>query len=269
MKGVRLKLAGFAIKDYSQSLLLSLELNAYSEYQPNFMLSVVRPPQQKEANYTSSQRNVVATPLSLEDATRLANHLKAPNEFPSLEIRNIFNSQVVIERINDGKNLYISSNHPTSGTRDITLSFDEAQFKALIDYLGYMVYNASLIKEIGRNVRMQMINLLRELGIDTLNPNNNQYRTTQWYDGRFERPAFQQRSNSSNMNNSTTISPLRNQESGMQRRSFTASQSSGIQEQDSTNRGLRSAQPTNVDPAIPPMPPMADIMGSLNQTFTK
>ena len=160
-------LSSFTCYDTQKELFLEFGLTTWTSYHPSLNICI-RP---KSGGY----RGATSAYLQVQYLNSLIANVTNPSATAMIQYggRNSNNSGTVGRSGNDFQIMN------QSGTVFVTL--EETQWNNLIQYLTLMYNYAPLIKEIGNCVRMHMIDLLRQVGVDQMDPSTNRYRTTMWY----------------------------------------------------------------------------------------
>ena len=169
-------MADYSVLDNNSQLVLESTLVSWQESQPQFNIAI-RP--KGQAGSTSWPKAQVFLPVYL--MPDLLANLTDPNSAGIVQTNDRLNGAGTIGRFNS--DFTITNN---SGTGRVTLN--EMQWKNTIAYFNQMYIESSVIKANGRCIRMHLINLLRELGLDDPDKNGGKFKTTQWYDYRFDSP---------------------------------------------------------------------------------
>ena len=165
-------MAGYSVTDFTNNLMLDMSLNAFTEFQPQLQIDIRNRPM-KGGGMQAPQASI---PVLVYQLPHLLANINNPMESAVLQINNNGNTGNVGRMAND----FVIVNN--NGTVKVTLN--DNQWSDTYNYVKQMYDNASLIKEIGRNVRMHIINVLREIGLD--NPVNGRFRATNFYDYRID-----------------------------------------------------------------------------------
>ena len=165
-------MAGYSVTDFNNNLMLEMNLNAFTEFQPQLQIDIKNRPM-KGAGMQSPQASIQILVYQLP---QLLANMSNPMDSAILQVNNNGNTGNVGRMAND----FVIVNN--NGTFKVTLN--DSQWSDTYNYVKQMYDNASLIKEIGRNVRMHIINVLREVGLD--NPVNGRFRATNFYDYRID-----------------------------------------------------------------------------------
>ena len=166
-------MADFSVFDNNSQMFLEITLVSWLENANQFNLSI-RPRGQKGIQSKAVAQAIVPLYLMNDLIANLSN----PNTSGVISTNDNLYGSGNVGRFN---NEFTITNNSGSGR----VSFNDAQWKILVDYFTHMSSKAQEIKAIGRNIRMHMINLFRELGIDQPNANG-YFKTTQNYDYRYD-----------------------------------------------------------------------------------
>ena len=232
-------MASYSVIDNNNNLVLEASLTAWTEYQPSLNISI------RPKNSANQQVRALASafiPVFL--VPKLVDNMKDPNSNGMVQCNNQFSGPTSIGRF--GNDFTISNNN---GSGKVIL--DEMQWRDTINYFSLMYENAQLIKEIGRIVRMQMINVLREIGLD-IPDQNGRWKSTPWYDYKLDQN--QNRNNNSNTNN---YSHNNNTIDGASYGNTTTGVNPG---------GMRVTQPSYPAPGQPNVPQMGTQPLGMNNT---
>lgn len=226
-------MADFSVFDNNSQMFLEITLVTWLENQNQFNLSI-RP---------KGQRGSIAKPMAqaivpLYLMNDLIANLSNPNTSGVISTNDNLYGSGSVGRFN---NEFTITNN--SGSARVT--FNDVQWKILIDYFINMSSKAQEIKAIGRNVRMHVINLLRELGIDQ--PIMDKYfKTTTTYDYRYDSPSRVSELNRNNGNGNSNYSQKKNPNSidGASYRNTSTGMSGG-----NDVRVNPATHPANINPA--------------------
>ena len=222
-------MASYSVIDNNSQLVLEASLTSWTEYQPSLNISI------RPKNSSNQQVRALASAfLPVFLVPKLVDNMKDPNTNGMVQCNNQFSGATSIGRF--GNDFTISNNN---GSGKVIL--DEIQWRDTINYFSLMYENAQLIKEIGRTVRMQVINILREIGLDTPDQNG-RFKTTPWYDYRLDQNP--NRNNNSNTNNYSRSSTSMDDASH-------GNMTTGV-----NPGGMRVTQPSYPVPGIPSVPQM-------------
>lgn len=230
-------MASYSVMDNNNQLVLEASLTSWTEYQPSLNISI------RPKNSLNQQSRALASafmPVYL--VPKLIDNMRDPNTNGMVQCNNQFSGPTSIGRF--GNDFTISNNN---GSGKVIL--DEMQWRDTINYFTLMYENAQLIKEIGRTVRMQVINILREIGLDTRDQNG-RWKTTPWYDYRMDQIA----NNNSNTNNYSHSSTSMD---GASHGNMTTGVNPG---------GMRVSQPSYPAPGVSSVPQMGTQPLGMNNT---
>lgn len=146
---------------------LEIDLEAWNEgFQPQLMFQI-------RSQMTPKPDANVSVPIYM--APTLINNIKDPMNVAQLQINTKFGSNLIGRKGNE-----FVLNTPRG---NISAPFTDQQYIDINNFIALMYNNASLVRCIAKNVRLQVMNVLRQVGIDT--ESNGRYRTTNYYDNNY------------------------------------------------------------------------------------
>ena len=169
-------MADYSVLDNGSNLVLEVTLVSWQEMQSQFNIAIRPKGQTGSASWPQAQ---VFLPMFL--VPDLLANLSDPNSAGLVQTNDRLSGAGTIGRFNS--DFTISNN---SGTGRVVLN--ESQWKNTIDCLNRLYLDNVVIKSIGRCFRMHLINIVRELGLDNPQANGGRFKTTQWYDYRYDSP---------------------------------------------------------------------------------
>ena len=157
-------MASFSVLNQNQGLYLDMMLNTWNEsFVPSFQILIRRA-------QTGKSESVCM--FGINRLPELINNVQDPVNFPQIKVTSK-NGEIVLGRYNNDFSIQGSYG---SGS----ISLVDYQWNDVLRYINMMYDYAPLIREISRNVRVQVINLFRQVGLDS--PENGRFKTTYWYD---------------------------------------------------------------------------------------
>ena len=166
-------MAAYSVMDNTNNMILEMSLQAFTEFQPQLQIDIKPRPQQGGGMV----QPVASAAVLVYQLPGLINNMTNPMDSAMLQINNRNSGTSNVGRM--GNDFIITNNN---GSFKVTLM--DSQWSDTYNYVKLMYENASLIKEIGRNVRMHVINVLREIGLDM--PVNGRFKATNFYDYRID-----------------------------------------------------------------------------------
>lgn len=164
-------MATFSISNWDQGKFLELHLIAWNEaYVPNLSIAI---------RGRSASKSEAMCLVPIYNINNLVQNLKDPATSAQLQMTNNSGGSTVVGRYGD--DFTIQNNF---GSSAVTLNAQ--QWADTIVYIEQTASRASFIREISKNVRMQVINVARQLGLDKVV--NGRFMTTQWYDNSMDDP---------------------------------------------------------------------------------
>ena len=152
---------------------LDMQLETWNDYSSNaLVLFAIRK--------RGVGKNLVAIKPSSSLIPEIVENIENPKETNSVEFRGESSSGKIGRSSSKPSSLIISNQYGT-----VEIVFDDKKFAEITDYLRLIYRNEFLIKDICRNVRMHVVNVLREVGMDPLP--EGRFATTGFYDNRMDK----------------------------------------------------------------------------------
>lgn len=173
----------FTCYDAQRELFLEFGLTTWTSYAPSLNVTI---------RGKRGGGNSVNAFLPINNFPQLLANINSPTTASQIQF-NYKNSSGSFGREND--NFTINS---SNGSAIVTLN--ETQWKDIQQYLNLMYMYAPMIREIGNCVRMHLIDVLTQVGLNPIDPNTNRTRATAWYGNTDNSNSNYQRNNNNYQN---------------------------------------------------------------------
>lgn len=164
-------MATFSISNFNSNTVLEFGMTTWNEsFIPHLSVNIRK---------FSSSKSEAMCMIGVDKLLDLAENFKDPNSYPQLQITNK-NGTTTVGRV--GNDFGVQNNYGSS-----SINLTVLQWNSAITYVIQMSEWTPLIREISKTVRMQVLNIMRQLKLDKVV--NGRFLTTPWYDVNMEDPA--------------------------------------------------------------------------------